>query len=183
MKVVIIGAGVAGLSIGWRLRQADVEVVLLERAQPAFGATWAAAGMISSSPEPGSNRTLDAFARGSADRWPQFAAEIEYASGRPVRFQKNGKLVIARNERELEHLSEVAACNPAATVLSAAESRALEPMLAEDVLGAMSDPTDAQVDNRALGAALVGAFVRAGGQLQANEAAVRIENDGKQVLG
>src|SRR5579862_4771271 len=47
MKVVIVGAGVAGLAIGWRLREAGVEVTVLERAQPGHGATWAAAGMLS----------------------------------------------------------------------------------------------------------------------------------------
>ena len=46
MKVVIIGAGVAGLSIGWRLAQAGQEVTVLERAQPGGGASWAAAGML-----------------------------------------------------------------------------------------------------------------------------------------
>ena len=46
MKIVIIGAGVAGLSIGWRLQQAGASVTVLERAQPGRGATWASAGMI-----------------------------------------------------------------------------------------------------------------------------------------
>ena len=46
MRVVIIGAGVAGLGIGWRLLQAGVAVTILERAQPAGGATWASAGML-----------------------------------------------------------------------------------------------------------------------------------------
>ena len=46
MKIVIIGAGVAGLSMGWRLAQAGAEVTVLERSQPGRGRTWAAAGMI-----------------------------------------------------------------------------------------------------------------------------------------
>ena len=46
MKVVIIGAGVAGLSIGWRLLQAGAQVTILDRGQPGGGATWAAAGML-----------------------------------------------------------------------------------------------------------------------------------------
>jgi glycine/D-amino acid oxidase-like deaminating enzyme len=39
MKVVIIGAGVAGLGIGWRLLQAGCSVTILERAQPGGGAS------------------------------------------------------------------------------------------------------------------------------------------------
>ena len=33
MRVVIIGAGVAGLGVGWRLLQAGVSVVILDRGQ------------------------------------------------------------------------------------------------------------------------------------------------------
>lgn len=39
MNIVIIGAGVAGLSIGWRLLQAGAQVTILERGQAASGAT------------------------------------------------------------------------------------------------------------------------------------------------
>ena len=46
MKIVIIGAGVAGLAIGWRLAEAGQEVTVLERTQPGPGATWASAGML-----------------------------------------------------------------------------------------------------------------------------------------
>ena len=46
MKVVIVGGGVAGLLDRLaRLLQAGAGIfVLLERAQPVMGATWAAAG-------------------------------------------------------------------------------------------------------------------------------------------
>ena len=46
MNIVVIGAGVAGLAIGWRLAEAGQEVVILERGQPGRGATWASAGML-----------------------------------------------------------------------------------------------------------------------------------------
>ena len=46
MKIVVIGAGVAGLAIGWRLAEAGQEVVVLARGQPGRGAAWASAGML-----------------------------------------------------------------------------------------------------------------------------------------
>ena len=58
MKVVIVGAGAAGLAIGWRLRQAGVDVLILDRAQAGQGATWAAAGMIAAGT--GNGRCADA---------------------------------------------------------------------------------------------------------------------------
>ena len=44
MKVIIIGAGVAGLGIGWRLAQSGATVTILERAQIGSGATTSSAG-------------------------------------------------------------------------------------------------------------------------------------------
>src|SRR5258706_16146257 len=47
MKILIVGAGVAGLAIGWRLASAGVEVEILERGLAGRGAPWASAGRIS----------------------------------------------------------------------------------------------------------------------------------------
>ena len=44
--VVIIGGGVIGLSLAWRLRQHGVTVVIVEKGEPAREATYAAGGMI-----------------------------------------------------------------------------------------------------------------------------------------
>src|SRR5260370_21661680 len=44
-KTVIIGAGVMGLGIAWRLAQAGCPVTVYDRAAAGPGARWAAAGM------------------------------------------------------------------------------------------------------------------------------------------
>src|ERR1700722_1407205 len=106
MKVVIIGAGVAGLSIGWRLAEAGAEVTLLERAQPAAGASWAAAGMIAVTAE-----LLDAhaaeieFARHSNALWPEFAEQVEAVSNRAIGYCRSGALILAEDEAALARLS------------------------------------------------------------------------------
>ena len=82
MKIVVIGAGVAGLSIGWRLALGGADVVVLERAQPGRGATWAAGGMIAATAEHADHAAPDAqFAARAASLWPEFAREIEERSG------------------------------------------------------------------------------------------------------
>ena len=74
MKILIIGAGVAGLSIGWRLAQAGVEVDILERGIAGRGATWASAGMIAPGAELGTETNAVAdFARRAADISPAVA--------------------------------------------------------------------------------------------------------------
>ena len=41
--IAIIGGGVCGLGIGWRLAQAGRPVTVIERAQAGLGTSWAAA--------------------------------------------------------------------------------------------------------------------------------------------
>ena len=183
MKVIVIGAGAAGLSIGWRLRQAGAEVVVIERGQPGRGATWAAAGMIAAPPvlsAPASAETQ--LAALSANLWPRFAAEIEEASGRSVSFLVNGGLAIARTSEELETL-RVRAVRGEGGLISADAGHALEPRLTPDMVGALWIEREAKVDNRALGPALAIAFARAGGALLVNETVVRFEVRENRILG
>ncbi|HWU26269.1 MAG TPA: glycine oxidase ThiO [Rhizomicrobium sp.] len=182
MKIVIVGAGVAGLSIGWRLAQSGAQAVVLERAQPGRGATWAAGGMIAPLAEYGMTDSPDArLAWQSAAIWPRFAEEIEAASARAIGFHCGGSLTIAHAAKTLEAFSTRA--TEKASILSPAEARNRAPLLADDIAGALWAPEDAQVDNRALGPALATAFVRAGGTLQTNEAAVLFEIHKGRILG
>lgn len=176
MKVIIIGAGIAGLSIGWRLAQAGAETVVLERAQPGRAATWASAGMLAATLETGHAPASEvAFARKAMTLWPDFARSLEQASGHRLDYRKDGALVVARSEAEAEVLKARAA-EAGVGFLSRDDARAKVPGLATDISGALWAPDEAQIDNRALGPALATALLRAGGSLQANEAVVRIES-------
>ena len=176
MKIVIVGAGIAGLSIGWRLAQAGASVVIIERAQPGTGATIASAGMIAATAEHGDENSADAvFGRTSAALWPAFAAEVEAAGSHKIGFRPEGTLLVAKSAEEAAQLAARVATLPAAKLLSADDARVMEPLLDKNIAAALFDPNEAQVDNRAIGLALARAFVRAGGKLQPNETAVRIE--------
>lgn len=178
MKVVVIGAGIAGLGIGWRLTQAGAGVTLLERAQIGAGATAASAGMIAVAAEIGRASTPEtAFARHASDMWPAFAEELQAQSGTGIDYRRNGALIVTLP-------GEDAAPRPGGEVaaLGAAEALAEEPMLTPAVTGALWAPHEAQVDSQALCRALAVAFVRAGGKLQSNEAVVRIETDGRRAV-
>jgi glycine oxidase len=177
VNVVIVGAGVAGLAIGWRLRQAGADVTILERAQPAQAATWAAAGMIAVAGEMGAAQSPEArFAHHAAGLWPDFAREIETVSGQAVGYRRNGALFVATTAAEMTAFQGWTGVE----WLDTAQARSREPMLASGIAGAMWAPDEAQVDSRALGQALAAAFVRAGGVLATNEAAVRFDvRDGR----
>ena len=173
MRVVIIGAGVAGLGIGWRLSQAGAQVTILERTQPATGASWAAAGMLAVTAEleeaSGAERALALRAN---HLWPVFAAELEAASARRVFLNRVGALLLAADATELEVMQ--ARAQGHLRILDPHKARALVPLLG-DTVGGLWSPHEAHVDNRALGEALAIAFLKAGGRLNANEAAVRLE--------
>jgi glycine oxidase len=177
VRVVIIGAGVAGLGVGWRLLQAGATVTILERAQPAAGASWAAAGMLAVTAELEDAADAErALALRANSLWPVFAAELEAASGRSVFLSRVGALLLAADAAELEVMRTRA--QGELRILDRAQAHALVPLLGdtpEANWGGLWAPHEAHVDNRALGEALAIAFLKAGGTLNANEAAVRLE--------
>ncbi|HEY0283273.1 MAG TPA: glycine oxidase ThiO [Rhizomicrobium sp.] len=176
MKVVVIGAGVAGLGIGWKLAKAGASVTILERAQAGRGATTVSAGMIAAAAELGHADTPEAaFAKRANELWPGFVTELEAESGIPVDYRQNGALMVA--------LDSGGRPSPPAqgadvAMLTAGQARAMEPMLRENIAGALWAPREAQIDTHALVRALVTAFAKAGGTILANETAVRIETEG-----
>jgi glycine oxidase len=171
MRIVIIGAGAAGLAIGWRLCQAGVQVTVLERAQPGRAATWAAAGMIAVAGEArGDNPAEAELSRHSSLLWPDFASELEAASGAPIGYRQSGALMVALRGEDAGWLPSGELVQPIASSVLAL----FEPTLTQEFFSVLWAPREAQVDNRALGSALARAFVRAGGELLRNESAIRI---------
>src|SRR6266481_4758714 len=96
MKVVIIGAGVAGLGLGWRLAQAGQDVTILESGQPGQGASGAAAGMIAVTAELTDAHAAEVeFSNYSNSLWPDFAEQLEAASDLVTGFSRGGALILA----------------------------------------------------------------------------------------
>ena len=181
MKIIIIGAGVAGLSIGWRLLQAGAQVTILERAQAGSGATWAAAGMIALAAELEKSPPVEiVFARQSNGLWPDFVKEVEAASGSAIGYARSGTLLL---RGDATTMASRATADPSLTFLSAEEVRARWPMLTGECAGGLWASDEAHVDNRALGRALTIAFLKAGGVLKPTEAVTNLEQQGARVTG
>jgi glycine oxidase len=175
MKIAIIGAGVAGLAVGWRLAEAGQEVTVLERAQPGTGATWASAGMLAVTAElQAASKAEIEFARYSNALWPDFAKKLELASDQNIGYVTEGALILAEDASALEGLQRRAE-QPGLELIDAARVHKIAPLVTAEIAGGLWSPSEARVDNRALGSALAIAFQKAGGRLLANEAVVRIE--------
>ncbi len=157
-RVAIIGAGVVGLGIAWRLAP-RAEVLVFDRGKAGAGASYAAAGMLGAccEAEPG-EEALVALGRDSQARWPAFAAELLRASGIDVELRDEGTLVLALtadDQATLAHQLEFAQKLALPLEwLSGAATRAKEPHLAGKIAGAVFSPQDHQVDNRKLTDAL-----------------------------
>ncbi len=84
--VLILGAGVIGLSLALELHRRGAGVTLFEPGAAATQASWAAAGMLAAG-DPFNPPTLAPLSRLSAALYPAFLQELEHLSGQTVPFQ------------------------------------------------------------------------------------------------
>lgn len=187
-SVAIIGGGVIGLAIGWRLAQAGCPVEIFERGEAGKGASWAAAGMLAAGveTEPG-ELALHALNRASQLAWSDFAAELEKATGQSVELRREGTLMVALNRDDVAQLRYTYDFQRAQGIaldwLSGAQARQREPFLHPNVAAAVFCAGDHQVENRKLVRALRAAFLAAGGKLHEHQRVAAIEVTGTRVTG
>ncbi|GAC1558321.1 MAG: glycine oxidase ThiO [Herpetosiphon sp.] len=182
--VTIIGAGIQGLAIGWYLARAGRSVTIVERDTAGHGASWAAAGMLAPhvEAEPGEEKLLPLLLAGQ-ELWPDFARELEQASGLAVGYRSEGTLVVALDHddaRRLKFQADYArSIGLEVELLSGYAARRREPHLASTVTAALYSSADHQVDNRLVVRALREAFLAAGGILREHTpvTAIMIEHD------
>ena len=91
--MIIIGSGIIGLSVAWRLAQRGVHVTILDRGAAASEASWAAAGMLAPGGEFESGDTAR-FAVESLRMYPEFVRELKEATHLPIDFRICGTLEI-----------------------------------------------------------------------------------------
>ncbi len=161
--VAVVGGGVIGLSVAWRVAQRGLRTVVLDAAED--GAWRYAAGMLApvTEAEFGEDALLGLGLRG-LDGFPAFCAELG------VDLRREGTLVVARDRDEAEELERLyvhrRALGLAVERLRPSQARRAEPALAPTVRLALDVPGDAAVDPRTLVAALTVAVERAGGEIR-----------------
>lgn len=171
MKVVVIGAGVAGLALAWKLAGEGCEVTVVERGAVGLGASAVAAGMIAPLAEFGDESGAVAeFARKSSILWPEFVKRVEADSGLKVRYQQGGAVLTAATETQLGILRHA---HPALPLWDASTLRERMPLLAP-LAGALWAEGEAHVDTPRLMVALAKAAERRGARLRLFETARRL---------
>ncbi|MFD1732389.1 FAD-dependent oxidoreductase [Deinococcus malanensis] len=96
MSVIVVGGGLIGSAVAFTLRDAGLEVEVLDADLP--GAAWrAAAGLLTPHGERLHGTPLHADALESLSLWPDFARSLEAYGGQSVHFRP-GVLHIGRGQ-------------------------------------------------------------------------------------
>jgi glycine oxidase len=170
--VVVVGAGVVGLGVGWRAAQRALRVLVVDCAErPGAGTSAVAAGMLAPISETiATELPLMRLGLASACAYPEFVAEVTEASGMDPGYERCGTLLAARDADEAEALARELELRRSLGLvvnrLLGSEARRLEPALAPTLRLALEIPDDHAIDPRQLSAALAAALTRAGGELR-----------------
>jgi glycine oxidase len=188
MKVLVIGAGIIGNAVAWRLARAGVDVTLVERGRAGQEASWAAAGMIAPQAEaegPGPFLRLCVEAKQVFEATlPELIAEggidPEYDAG-------SGVLYLAFNEKDRAELAARAGWQRGAGLeveeISGERARAITPEVSPQVISALYLPNENRVENRQLTQAFVVAALKAGAKLMEDSRVDAIETRGGKFAG
>lgn len=178
---VIIGAGVIGASIAYQLAKRGVEVILLDKNEPASGTSGACDGLVfCQSKKPGIHLTMALESKNILESLKgQLPCDMEYVA--------DGGLVTIESEAEYEAMAQYVKNQQTGgldvSLIDGKEARELEPALSERILGAAYSPVDGQVNPLTLNLGLALGARNLGAQLCMHEEAVSIEVAGNRVVG
>ncbi len=99
--VIVVGAGIIGLSLAIELRKRGASVLIVERGEPGHEASRAAGGMLVDSPLE-TPPVLQSLATASARMYPEFAHELELESEMKVDLRDQGAILFP-DEKHFGH--------------------------------------------------------------------------------
>lgn len=168
----IIGGGVIGCAIAWRLAEAGMRVAVIERGEVGREASRAAGGMLAPLAEADGADDFFHLAVKSRAMYADFARELKTASGTDIEYRTEGTLFLSLTGEDDEELDRRWRWQHEAGLnvkrLNANCARKLEPMINRQLRWALKFPDDHQVNNRRLVSALYSAALSAGVEFQTN---------------
>jgi glycine oxidase len=189
-ELLVVGAGVIGLSVAWLARRAGIAVTVLERDASGQGTSRVAAGMVAPVAEvefgPAGRRLLDLGLR-SAASWPGFAELLSERSGTAVQLRRTGTLLLAADADEAAELDRQLQFRRSLGLdvrrLAPSAARELEPALAPVLRGALEVPDDHAVDPRQVLQALRRVCELDGVELREGSPVLALEHASGRVAG
>jgi glycine oxidase len=185
--VAVVGGGIIGMSIAWRLAQARFAVTVYEKGAIGREASWAGAGMLAPGGEFESDSELARLAVESRDLYPGFVEELRRDSEVEIDLQETGALDVAYSAEELKELEERSVRQRAIGIPSkrlgpVQISTFWPPLRKEDLAGGYFYPGDAFVDPRHVMAALRVCCAKAGVSLREDTEVTAIDVNGRAVF-
>ncbi|MFN8593767.1 MAG: FAD-binding oxidoreductase [Thermomicrobiales bacterium] len=185
--VIVVGAGVTGASIAWRLSQAGMRVLVLEQRGVCSGASGRNGGMT------GAGSSLHAHSRSGKAVYALTTENLrmlkalsdELETGFELRL--TGTLDVITNGAQLAHLERAVAAEQEAGIgielLDRDEARRVMPALAPDILGAAYAPDRGHLWPFTLVNAMADAASRHGARIRTGVRVDRLLRDADRVTG
>jgi glycine oxidase len=183
--VIVVGGGAIGTSVAYFLAREGLSVTLFEREELASQASGAAAGMLAPLCEAGGKDAFSQLGLQSLEMFPGLVAELQELSGIDPQLVRSGTLRAALTDAEAEELRGQATASDGCDLqwLSPAEAREREPLLSEEVRGALWSASEAHVFSPLLVQAYAQAACRLGAQIHTGIPVQGFIRDGDHVLG
>lgn len=169
-EVTVIGAGIIGSSIAWRLAQAGIPVRLVDAGAMGGEASWAGAGMLAPGGECTQASWWVSMAIESLRLYPRFVEELRDESGESIDFQICGAIESTESSADWP------------TLLHRAERQREMGIECATSDNGLLYPNDAWVDPRDVVAALRQACERRGVVIVENSPATELESAGMRAL-
>ncbi len=177
---VIIGGGLIGMSVGWKLVRSGCEVTILEKDNIGGSASTAAAGMLAPYAEVSfEEEALLELGQASHELYPKFLEELGEDVDNVPQIFYSGSLIAGLDRDDTERIRRLfdfkEKLDFEAEMVTGSRAREIEPLLSPRVVSAMWLPQDQHIDNRALVQALKEAFVKHGGIIKEHSEATGFE--------
>jgi glycine oxidase len=176
---IVIGAGIIGASIAWKLAHAGLHVSMLDAGTMGGEASWAGAGMLALGGEVEARDVWSDLALESLGMYPEYVARLEAESGGAIDYRRCGAVEVAFEREEYQALARRAELQRPLGIpslaLDDAELRSLVPLFDRQSAGVLFYPADAIVDPRDIMSALRTACCTAGVEIWEGWRAARIK--------
>ncbi len=173
--VAIIGCGVTGTSIAYRLSKFKLKTVVIDKENDvAMGATRANSAIIHAGYDPEENTLMAKLNVKSVEMTKELCQKLS------VPFAQIGSLVLAFSQQEAQHVQKLYERGVkngvhGITVLNAEETKAIEPMVSDDVVSSLYAPSAGVINPWEYALALAETAVANGVELMLNSPVTEIK--------
>ena len=185
--IVVLGAGIIGLSIAYELAKRGAQVRVVDANDSASAASWSGAGRLAPFSDSQNDEELEMFLATALGTYQIFVSELHKRTGIDPRLRVDGIVEVAYDEAAVARLRSRAETFVRRGIhahwLDRDEAMRIEPFLSPSTLGASLIEDEGQIDNRYLGQALRYACTDAGARIEERAGRVALAVDADRVVG